>query len=265
MRIITFLNEKGGVGKTTLATHMASGLAVKGYRVMLVDADPQGHATVSLGLKKEAGLLNLLINDWEFSDVLRTPATDIYALQDSAPAGKLFVLPSAVGVRAIPGAMEDVTLLAQRFDEVKNDIDAVIIDTSPTPSLLHSSIYLATDGILFPTECEYLSIDGLANSVNRRANFNPLRLQINRQPIEVLGIVPNKYERKTVLHNEHLKMLLKKFGRHVWSPIPKYTSWREASAARRMVWALDPESKSADIAWKFVNRMSERLAQWQSV
>lgn len=264
MKVVTFLNEKGGVGKTTLACHMAAGLAVKGYRVMLIDADPQGHATVSFGLQKEAGLLNLLVNDWDFSDVVRVPAIESYRLPDQEPRGKLFVMPSHVGVRAIPGALEDVTILAERLNEIKSDIDVVIIDTSPTPSLLHSSIYLATDGIVFPTECEYLSIDGLASSVNRRQNFDPLRLQINRKPIEIYGIIPNKFERKTVLHYEHWKLLVKKFGNLVWQPVPKYTSWREASANRTMIWTVAPQGKAASDAWKMVNRLIERMNAWQS-
>jgi len=264
MHVITFLNEKGGVGKTTLAVHMAAGLAVAGYRVMLLDADPQGHATVSLNMPKEAGLLNLLVNDWEFSDVLRAPAPEVYNLPDHTLKGRLFLLPADVAVRAIPGAIDDVTLLAQRLEEVEDDIDVVVIDTSPTPSLLHSSIYLATDGILFPTECEYLSIDGLANSINRRQNFDPMRLQINRKPIEVIGIIPNKYERKTILHNEHLKLLLKNFGRSVWTPITKYTSWREASSARRTIWSIGPQTRAAEEGWKMVSRMVERLSTWQN-
>lgn len=71
MKIITLLNEKGGVGKTTIATHIAAGLAVRGMRVLLVDADPQGHATVSLGLQKEPGLYDLLVRDATFKSVLR--------------------------------------------------------------------------------------------------------------------------------------------------------------------------------------------------
>ncbi len=262
MKTITFLNEKGGVGKTTQAIHAAAGLAVKGHKVVLIDADPQGHATISMGLPKEAGLLNVLVNDWEFSDVLRVVNPDVYSLNGERPAGMLYVLPSDVGVRAIPGAIDDVTLLAARLEEIKDDIDVVIFDTSPTPSLLHSSIYLATDGILFPTECEYMSLDGLANSIGRPKNFEPHRLQINRKPIEILGIVPNKFERNTALHNKYLEMLQKRFADLAWNPIPKYTSYREASAARRMVWTLAPESKAAACAWDMVNRIDEKVQSW---
>lgn len=264
MHVITMLNEKGGVGKTTLATHLAAGLAVSGMKTMLIDADPQGHATLSFGVKKEAGLLNLLVNEWDFDEVLRVPNPTSYQLVDRPVTGQLFIIPSDTATRAIPGAMEDVTLLATRLQEVADDIDVVIIDTPPTPSLLHSSIYLATDGIIYPTECESFSLDGLAMSVNRRQNFDPLRMQINRRPIEIVGIIPNKYERNTVLHNEHLKVLLKAFGEQVWFPIAKRTSWREAAASRKMIWTIGPDSKAAADAIKMVNRTVEKIKAWQS-
>lgn len=264
MNVITLLNEKGGVGKTTLATHLAAGLAVSGLKVMLIDADPQGHATLTFGLKKEAGLLNLLVNEWDFDEVLRVPDPANYRLPDRELTGKLYVIPSDTGTRAIPGALEDVTLLSTRLQEVADDIDVVVFDTPPTPSLLHSSIYLATDGIIYPTECESFALDGLAMSVNRRQNFDPLRQQISRHPIEIVGIVPNKYERNTVLHNEHLKVLLKAFGDQVWFPIAKRTSWREAAAARKMIWTIGPESKAAADAIKLVNRTMEQIKTWQN-
>lgn len=264
MHVLTLLNEKGGVGKTTLATHLAAGLAVSGLRVMLIDADPQGHATLTFGLKKEAGLLNLLVNEWDFDEVIRVPNPVNYQLVDKDVAGSLYVIPSDTGTRAIPSAMEDVTLLSTRLQEIEKDIDVVVFDTPPTPSLLHSSIYLATDGIIYPTECESFSMDGLAMSVNRRQNFDPLRLQINRKPIEIVGIIPNKYERNTVLHTEHLKVLLKAFGDQVWFPISKRTSWREAAAARKMIWTIGPDSKAAADAIKMVNRTMEKLKAWRS-
>ena len=70
MKIVTLLNEKGGVGKTTLATHLAAGLAIRGKRVILVDADPQGHATIAFGLSKEPGFYDLIVRNAPFQKVL---------------------------------------------------------------------------------------------------------------------------------------------------------------------------------------------------
>ena len=87
MKIITLLNEKGGVGKTTLATHIAAGLAFRGFRVVLVDADPQGHATVALGLPKEPGLYDLLVRDAPFKSVLRFIPAQVYQVGEEPPKG----------------------------------------------------------------------------------------------------------------------------------------------------------------------------------
>jgi cellulose biosynthesis protein BcsQ len=102
-----------------------------------------------LGIPKQEGLLNLLVNESEFSEVLRPVSPSAYEIPGEPIKGALFVLPSSVGTRAIPSVIEDVTLFSARLDELENEIDAIVIDTSPTPSLLHSSIYLATDGLIF--------------------------------------------------------------------------------------------------------------------
>ncbi|NWF71270.1 MAG: AAA family ATPase [Chloroflexi bacterium] len=113
--MITFslINEKGGIGKTTLATHIAAGLAIRGYRVLLIDADPQGHATFSFGLEKRGGLFDLLVRDAAFKDVLLAPPLTAFA--PDPIRGRLFLLPSNVETRAIPNLIDDVTLLAKRL------------------------------------------------------------------------------------------------------------------------------------------------------
>ncbi|NWF71271.1 MAG: ParA family protein [Chloroflexi bacterium] len=138
-------------------------------------------------------------------------------------------------------------------------IDAVIFDTPPTPSLLHSSIYLATDMILYPTTCETLSFDGLAASMGRRQQFQPLRQQLSRRQIEVLGIVPTMYQNSTALHNHNLKLLQEQFGSAVFAPITLRTLWREASYNRCMVYAIAPQSKAAEEAWKLVERVEQGM------
>ena len=79
MRVITLLNEKGGVGKTTLAIHIAAGLSLRGYTVVLVDADPQGNATTALGLAKEPAVHDLIVRNASWRDSLRTVHPDVYS------------------------------------------------------------------------------------------------------------------------------------------------------------------------------------------
>ncbi|MGQ9887294.1 MAG: ParA family protein [Aggregatilineales bacterium] len=257
MKVITLLNEKGGVGKTTLATHLAAGLALRGRRVALVDADPQGHATVMCGLAKEPGLYNLLVREAPFREVLRFVPPEQYRVADQQPSGQLFVIPSNVETRNIANSISDAFAVSDRLRELERSFDYVIFDTSPTPSLLHGSIYLATDAIIYPTKCEYLSFDGLVESINHRQAAQAYRDKWNLGDIAVMGIVPTMFRTQTVEHSENLNELKKRFGKLVWPPIMQRTIWAEAATMRRPVFAIAPETKAASEAWALVNRVEE--------
>ena len=101
MKVITLLQEKGGVGKTTLAVHVAAGLAVRGARVLLVDADAQGTATSSLGLAPEPGLYNLMVRNMAFQDVVKLVQPEIYEPPNDHSRGNLFMLPGNLETRLI--------------------------------------------------------------------------------------------------------------------------------------------------------------------
>jgi cellulose biosynthesis protein BcsQ len=110
MKILTFLNEKGGVGKTTLASTIGAGLAIMGYRVLLIDADPQGHMTISFGVKKQHSLYDLLVRDAEFNDsgIVHTISTDVYAMPNGKnnPNGRLFIVPGNRETRLVAQALD---------------------------------------------------------------------------------------------------------------------------------------------------------------
>lgn len=259
MKVITLLNEKGGVGKTTLATHIAAGLAVRGLRVALVDADPQGHATVMSGLAKEPGLYDLLVRDMPFKDVLRFIPAEQYQIPGQPMTGRLFVIPSNIETRNIANSISDAFAVHDRFHELDNAIDYVVFDTSPTPSLLHGSIYLATDAIIYPTKCEYLSFDGLVESIKHRQAAQAHRDKWNLGDIQVLGIIPTMYRHQTVEHSENLKELKKQFGDLVWPPVMQRTIWTEAATMRQPVFALAPDTKAASEALAMVDRIRKAL------
>ncbi len=260
MRIITLLNEKGGVGKTTLATHIATGLAVRGLRVMLVDSDPQGHATIALGQTRGPGLYNLLVREASFKDVLVPVSSEVYGIPGQEVTGRLHLIQSNEETRAIPMLTSDSMIILRRFRDIEKHFDVVVFDTSPTPSLLHGAIYLATHAIVYPTECEYLSIDGLAQSFQHRRDLQPTRSQWGLGELEVMGIVPTRYRATTLLHSTNLARLQKNFGSKVWSPLTLATIWGEASAQRRPVFHVAPDSRAAHEMWEVVGKVQEHLA-----
>lgn len=258
MQTITFLNEKGGVGKTTEAMTAASGLAIKGYRVLLIDTDPQGHATVSFGAKKFDGLLRLLAQDVEWADVTTEINPAIWA-GNYETKGTLHLLPSHMNNRALPTLLDGNFLyLAERLEEIEGSIDIVVFDTSPTPSVIHGMVYLASDFIVFPTECEYLSMDGLASSTRNMLRGNKTREAHGLAPINILGIQPNKFEKITNDHQDNLANVRKHFGgKLVWQPISKRTIWREASRSGKTIFSYAQGHDAETEAWGMVNKIIE--------
>lgn len=259
MRLVTLLNEKGGVGKTTLATHISAGLAIKGHRVVLVDADPQGHATVIMGLKKEPGLYDLLVRNAPFTEVMRPISPEMFSVPDCKVKGKLFVVPSNIETRNIANSIDDALYVRERFMQLQDTIDMVVFDTSPTPSLLHGSIALATDSIIIPTFCEMLSFDGLRESLVHRDSFSSKKRSLGLGDVELLGIAPTRFRSNTLEHNDLLKGLHERFPEHIWNPIHDRIIWSEAARASRPVFSYAPRTKAAEEAWSLVDRAEEAL------
>lgn len=264
MKVIGLLNEKGGVGKTTCALTLAAGLAVKGAKVLLIDADGQANATIGLRQERLNALSHLLIDGWEWEQCAVMIPEKIWQVPKQDPRGKLLLLPGHPGVFGISLATGNIRLLAERLEELEG-IDVVVIDTPPTPSLLHTMLYVAMDGIILPTEAESFSLDGIRQTMNRARDAHLIRQHsMNRPPLEILGVFINKFEAQTVVHQKHQAMLLKEFGELLMQPNPKYSVWREASAARRIIWNLIPMGRAAKHAWRFVNAVERRMqTAWQ--
>lgn len=254
MKVITLSNEKGGVGKTTLALHLAAGMAIKGQRVMIIDADAQANATAGLGLNEEPGFYDLLVRGAGWRDVVRVLPADMYESETEKSRGLLAIVPGNGETQLIAQKIDDAYALSDRLRELGNSIDIVIIDTSPTPSLLHGAIYLATDAILYPTLCETFSLQGLVKTMKHRDRFAKNRERLTGQTIHTLGIVPMMYRAKTVEHSENLKELERQFGKMVWKPLPLRITWSEAAALRRPIFNVAPTSSAAQDAWTVVNR-----------
>jgi chromosome partitioning protein len=260
MKIITLLNEKGGVGKTTISVHLAAGLAIKGYRVLLVDADAQGHATVMFGLAKEPGLYDLLVRNAPFQKTIRPVSPELFEIPGQPVAGKLFLLPSNVETRNIATSINNPLAVRDKFAQLEGAIDVVIFDTSPTPSLLHGAIALATDGILIPTLCEILSFDGVRESLLHRDSFINRKQLLGLGSVALLGLIPTRFKPQTLEHTEMLEELRGAFGDVVWEPIQDRIIWSEAARAYRPAFSYAPGTQAARDAWALVERGEEAIA-----
>jgi chromosome partitioning protein len=253
MKVITLSNEKGGVGKTTLALHLAAGMAVRGKRVVLIDADAQANATGGLGMAEEPGFYDLLVRDASWNEVLRVLQPETYEPPDLRSRGLLAILPGNGETQLIAQKIDDAYAIFDRLKELEGSVDIVIFDTSPTPSLLHGAIYLATDGIVYPTLCETFSLQGLLKTMRHREQFARNRRNLTGRTIHTLGVVPTMYRATTVEHSENLSELRSKFGSKVWQPLPLRITWSEAATLRRPVFNVAPHSAAAQDAWAVVD------------
>ncbi|MEL6407448.1 MAG: ParA family protein [Chloroflexota bacterium] len=260
MKVITLSNEKGGVGKTTMATHIAAGLAVRGQRVLLIDADAQANATMGFGLEEEPGFYDLLVRHAKWNDVLRLVTPEAYEPPNFRSKGLLAVLPGNGETQLISQKIDNVYAINERLQQLTNNIDIVIFDTSPTPSLLHGAIYIATDAILYPTLCESYSLVGLMKTIGNRNRFSEMRVKSGGSPIELLGIIPTMFREKTVEHSENLRELREEFGDKVWDPLRLRIAWSEASTLRRPVFNVDPKNPASRDAWNVVEHVEKALA-----
>lgn len=260
MPVVTLLNEKGGVGKTTQAIHIAAGLAIKGHRVLLIDSDPQAHTTIQFRLKRFDGLLRLLAQDAEWNTVVFEQKEPIWHNGDAK--GSLFVMPSHNNNRALPMMLSNPWALRERIDELSelDVVDIVVIDTSPTPSLLHSMIYMTTDWFIFPSSCASLSLDGLSQSALHWNQSNEERKNRQIDPSKLMGVIPTMFRKNTTSHEKNLAAIHKHFGSLTWEPVNMRTVWEQAADVRRTLFSYAPDDAATQEAWGVVNRVEEKMA-----
>lgn len=257
MPTITFHNEKGGVGKTSLAVHLAAALAIQGQRVVLVDTDPQGHAAYLLGLPKRADIYDLLVRDAEWGAVLQRAPHAHYAPAHVTPAGDLLVCAANAEAVGIPQHVQDPNLLRERLAEL--DTDMVIVDTSPTPSMTNALVFYASDAMILPSTAEQLGLDGLASTVASMTRVSKTRQRDTGYSLRMLGVQVNLYDARTAEHKLNMATVQRQFGAYAWDPIPVRTDVREASALGRTVFAYRPDSNAAAALWAFADRVVEEV------
>lgn len=265
MKIVAVTNRKGGVGKSTFATHIAAGLARKGHRVGIADTDSQGHAALMLGVPEENGLFHLLIDKAPLKEVVRQIPVENYS--DVETSGMLLLIPSSNRTYQIPHMLkpDETFLFLEKLQELGDlaQLDYIIIDTHPTMSLFDGSMYLAADGFVYITECEHLSMSGVREAFDQLRSFERQRKMYMNRDTRILGIIPNKF-RNTIIHQENLAQLRETFGALVWDEIPLRTIWTEASNFHQPVFTYAPNEKATEDAWTVVDRIEGELEQWET-
>jgi chromosome partitioning protein len=234
--VISFANQKGGVAKTTTTLNLAVAFAESGHDVLCIDLDPQGNLTMSQGIdpdKVDQSMFDVLVHHIPIREVIQQREIDI-AVASIDLAGAEIAMSTQIGRERS---------LEKAISAVADEYDFVCIDTPPSLGLLTVNALTASDKVIVPVQCEYLSMRGLLQLQNTldmiRENLNP-RVQIE-------GILPTMLDSRTVHAKEAVEILEENFGDLVFkSRIRKAIKFAEAPVRGSSVLKYDPKGNAAD-------------------
>ncbi len=234
-QVIALANQKGGVAKTTTTLNLGVAFAEQGYKVLLIDLDPQGNLTMSQGLNPdqiEQSMFDVLVHRLPIDQVIESREVDI-AVSSIDLAGADMALSSQIGrERALEKALHPI----------RGRYDYVLIDTPPSLGLLTINAFVVADGVIVPVQTEYLSLRGLVQLENTlamvRENLNPR--------VVIIGIVPTMYDKRLTHSREADEILRENFGDLVYNTrIRKTVRFAEAPVKGTSVLAYDPGGDAA--------------------
>ncbi len=252
LRTFCIANQKGGVGKTTTTVNLAAGLAQVGRRVLVVDLDPQGNATMGSGVDKRALKLSVY-------DVLLGTAGIAEARQTS-PQGGYDVLGAN---RELAGAEVELVELEHRerrlrsaLAEVQADYDFVLIDCPPSLSMLTLNGLCAAHGVIVPMQCEYFALEGLTDLVN---TIKQVHANLNTD-LQIIGLLRVMFDPRITLQQQVSEQIKAHFGDKVFNTvIPRNVRLAEAPSYGQPGVTFDPASKGAQAFVDFAKEMVARL------
>jgi chromosome partitioning protein len=251
-KVFCIANQKGGVGKTTTTVNLAAGLAQVRQRVLVVDLDPQGNATMGSGIDKRAMPLSV------YDVLLETAAVPEARLRSDK--GGYDVLGAN---RELAGAEVELVGLDHRNERLRralvgvlDDYDFVLIDCPPSLSLLTLNGLCSAHGVIVPMQCEYFALEGLSDLVN---TIKQVHANLNRD-LQIIGLLRVMFDPRITLQQQVSDQLRAHFGDKVFNAvIPRNVRLAEAPSYGQPGVVFDPSAKGAQAYIEFARELVERL------
>ena len=258
-RIFCIANQKGGVGKTTTTVNLAAGLAKLGQRILMVDLDPQGNATMGSGVDKrqlERSVYDVLLENSSIADT-RVTSEKLVA------AGCGYDILGAN--RELTGAEVELVGVERRERRLKaalasvaKDYDFILIDCPPSLSMLTLNGLCCAHGVIVPMQCEYFALEGLTDLVN---TIKQVRANMNRE-LAVIGLLRVMFDPRITLQQQVSDQLKEHFGDKVFDTVvPRNVRLAEAPSYGLPGMLFDPSSKGAQAYVAFAQEMLARIAR----
>jgi chromosome partitioning protein len=253
--VISIVNQKGGVGKTTTAINLAAYLALKNKKVLLVDLDPQGNATSGYGFNKqelESSVYDVLVNEAEMTEVIQ-----------STGQKNVEMCPTNINLAGaeveLVSAMSRETILKRALETVTDKYDFILIDCPPSLGLLTINALAASTGVLVPIQGEYYALEGLTQLID---TINLVKRHLNPS-IGVFGVVLTMYDHRTQLTRQVTEEVNRYFGEKVFNTvIPRNVRLAEAPSHGKTIAEYDPKSKGgkayAELALEVIKRSKQK-------
>lgn len=256
-KIIAFVNQKGGVGKTTSSINLAASLGLLGKKTLLIDLDPQGNSTTGVGVNKgevESSVYELLVDETEIKKVIvKTKFKNLY------------IIPASINLAGVDMELMEMSRSLENFvpqlqlkkylGEVSNEFDYIILDCPPSLGLITTNALAASNSVIIPVQCEFFALEGIMQLLNSimiaQKKLNP--------GLDIEGVLLTMLDNRTNLGLEVVEEIKSYFKEKVYDTIiPRLVRLSEAPSHGKPIHAYDPRSRGTEAYINLAKEVIER-------